>query len=108
MSFSRALFAVVCTVVASTAVAQVTSCPASVVDGRGRHVLNNVSLYDGPPAQMASLAPDTSGNEDRWSTDGVDPYLVCQYKGTAKTVTLHAKAASLCVARSKPFTAYCK
>jgi len=66
-------------------------------------------LFDGPPDQQASLIPDSSSRvADRWDTTGIDPYLVCYYRGTKKTVTLHAKAVKECRAGGKRFAAWCR
>lgn len=83
-------------------------CPSTLQDAAGKHVLDNASLYDGPPAQMADLVPAPAGAVDRWNLDGVDPYLVCMFKGTARVVTFRAVGAKVCEARKKPFSAYCK
>ncbi|WGS50056.1 hypothetical protein LFL96_00650 [Paraburkholderia sp. D15] len=83
-------------------------CPASVVDVGTRHALINASLFDGPPEQEADLVPEPAGRVDRWNLDGVDPYLVCKYKNTAKTITLHAPTQKVCEAGNKPFQAYCR
>ncbi len=72
------------------------------------HPLVNVSLYDGPPDQMADLIPVAAGETDRWNLDGADPYLVCRFDGTTTVVTLHAGGAKRCEAGGKPFQAYCK
>jgi hypothetical protein len=95
-------------VVACTAAAPVPmACPPTITDANGTHALNNASLYDGPPDQMADLVPDRTGAVDRWSLDGVDPYLVCKFQETTKVVTLHAVGAKVCEAGKKPFQAYC-
>lgn len=72
------------------------------------HVLVNASLYDGPPEQHADLVPEPAGKVDRWNLEGVDPYLLCHYKSTTKTIVLHAKASKVCEAGKRPFRAYCK
>lgn len=90
------------------AVAAPLACPANVLDSGVRHVLNNAALYDGPPDRMVSLAPVPAGRVDRWDTKNIDPYLVCQYQDTVRTVTLHAKNVSMCTAGMKPFRAQCK
>ncbi|WP_420819317.1 STY0301 family protein [Paraburkholderia flava] len=45
---------------------------------------------------------------DRWDLKGIDPYLVCRFEHTSKTVTLHAASSKSCVAGHKPFAAYCE
>lgn len=83
------------------------ACPATLADGATTHTLDNAELYDGPPQQMASLIPEFTRTGARWDLDGVDPYLVCEYQGTRRTIALHAKGAARCVAGGKPFAAYC-
>lgn len=70
-------------------------------------MLDNASLFDGPPDQMTDLIPVSDKTADRWDLAGVDPYLVCRYKGTSEVVTLHAKGAKTCEATSNPFAAHC-
>jgi hypothetical protein len=108
MWWSESLCVVFWAVASGAAVAAPVACPANVLDSGVRHVLNNAALYDGPPDHMVGLAPVPSGRVDRWDTDKIDPYLVCEYKGTARTVTLHAKNVSMCSAGMKPFRAHCK
>jgi hypothetical protein len=90
------------------AAARPLACPASVEEGGVRHRLDNASLYDGPPARMADLAPEPGARYDRWPLAGVDPYLVCRYAGTAKTVVLRPRAARVCAAGDQPFRAFCR
>jgi hypothetical protein len=97
-----------CAVATGTASAAPIACPARMNDVGSWHILVNASLYDGPPDQMADLIPVAVGSVDRWSLDHVDPYLVCRYEGTAKTVTLHAQTVRICEAGKTPFQAYCK
>ena len=83
-------------------------CPLSL-PGSAEHRLTNASLFDGPPSQMADLVPDRDGKADRWVLDGIgDPYLVCRFAGTDKTVVLHATGAKVCSAGDKPFRAGCR
>ena len=83
-------------------------CPHAIADAAGSHVLNNASVYDGPPDEMADLEPSMSGNVDRWDLDGVDPYLVCRFQGTSRVMTFHATGARTCQAGSKPLHAGCR
>jgi hypothetical protein len=105
---SKSLCVLFCALASGAAVAAPVACPAYLLDSGVRHVLSNAALYDGPPDHMVGLAPVPSGRVDRWDTDKIDPYLVCEYKGTARTVTLHAKNVSMCSAGMKPFRAHCK
>jgi hypothetical protein len=106
MSLAKAFYLALCVI--PVACAAKIPCPASVSDGGVVHALNNATLFDGPPDQMASLVPDSSGPVDRWDLKGIDPYLVCQFENTSKTVTLHAAASKRCVAGHKPFAAWCE
>ncbi|MGH8779907.1 STY0301 family protein [Paraburkholderia sp.] len=106
MSLSKIFYLALCVI--PVACAAKVSCPTSVSDGGVGHALNNASLFDGPPDKLVSLVPDSSGSVDRWDLTGLDPYLVCRFENTTKTVTLHAAASKSCVAGHKPFTAYCK
>lgn len=109
MSFNKALGVIFSTFVFSACAATPHrfECPRSVSDGHQNHVLDNASLFDGPPEQMADLIPAQGKTADRWDLTGVDPYLVCKYKGTDKVVTIHAQGAKACEATSNPFAAYC-
>jgi hypothetical protein len=82
-------------------------CPQTLSPGRVTHTLDNASLFDGPPADLADLIPVPAGAYDEWNLQSVDPFLVCRYKGTVKTITIHANGASRCVAGGKSFQAYC-
>ncbi len=83
-------------------------CPQRLVDRGRAHALNNASLFDGPPSEMADLIPVTIGGRDVWDLDRIDPYLVCRYSNTAKTVTFHTDGAKSCAMLGIPFRAYCK
>ncbi|MGI4939863.1 MAG: STY0301 family protein [Janthinobacterium lividum] len=84
------------------------NCPPAVTDPAGSHVLDNASVYDGPPNEMADLEPSLSGGVDRWDLDGVDPYLVCAFQGTSRVMSFHVTGARTCEAGSKPFHAGCR
>jgi hypothetical protein len=75
-------------------------CPSPLIDGMGKHSLWHAKVYDGSPENMASLIGWNSLNH-------VDVYLVCTYRGTTKTVAVHAKGASSCDATDKPLSAFC-
>ena len=83
-------------------------CPASLTPHGDSHRLNNASLFDGPPGEMADLIPIPSGAYDRWDVRNADPYLVCKYAGTDKIITLHAQGAARCQAGGQPFQAVCE
>jgi len=75
-------------------------CPSPLIEGKVKHSLWHAKVYDGPPENMASLIGWDSLNH-------VDVYLVCTYRGTTKTVAVHAKGASSCDATDKPLAAFC-
>jgi hypothetical protein len=109
VSLNKALLSVAFCLVGFSACAGTThrfECPSTLSDGHQIHALNNASLFDGPPEQMADLTP-ASGKADRWDLTGIDPYLVCRYRGLDKVVTLGAKGSKAYEATSTPFAAYC-
>jgi hypothetical protein len=75
-------------------------CPSPLLDGKFKRSLWHVNVYDGPPENMASLI-------GHYSLNHIDVYLVCTYKGTNKTVAIHAVGASSCDATNKPPAAFC-
>jgi hypothetical protein len=103
-------FAIVMVALTASACAETPhrfECPATLTDGQQSHALNNASLFDGPPEQLADLVPVSGKTADKWNLTGVDPYLVCRYQGTDKVTTFHAKGAKDCEATTNPFKAYC-
>ena len=109
MWWSKTLLLPICIAATNAVAAAQVRCPASILDAGVRHALNNAVLYDGTPDKVVSLVPvPVGGNAGQWDTGGIDPYLVCQYKGTTKTVMLHANAVKFCTAGRNPFRAYCK
>jgi len=109
MSFNKTLGLICCSVAFSACATTPHrfECPHVLSDGHQNHVFNNASLFDGPPEQMANLVPVPGKTADRWDLTGVDPYLVCRYKGTNHVVTIHAQGAKACEVASNPFAAYC-
>ena len=83
-------------VLAATAHAQDVKCPSY----HGKNPLSGVSIFDGPPAEKADLAPDIekgSGDHIYTSWDvsdlhgtGRDLFLVCRFAGLgdAQSVTI--------------------
>jgi hypothetical protein len=92
----------------SAASAAPLTCPSVLQAGTNTYSLDNASLFDGPPDQMADLVPDPAGAMDRWNLDAVDPYLVCRFFGTNQTIIFHALGAKDCEAGGKPFQAFCQ
>jgi hypothetical protein len=61
-------------------------CPDTLKIDSKDHALGEISLYDGPPEQMADLVPDYNGwNLLDYRTEERELYLVCHYAGTKKT-----------------------
>jgi len=85
-----------------------SACPSVLQAGTTKYVLDNASLFDGPPDEMADLVPDPAGGFDRWNLAAVDPYLVCRFAGTSQTITFHAAGAKDCEAGGNPFQAFCR
>ncbi len=105
---SCAIRLALCILAIGCAQAAPVACPARISDAGVKHVLFTASLFDGPPERMVDLMPDDVGTMGRWLLDDIDPYLVCRYKGTQKTVTYHVKATRVCEGSKKPFRVYCK
>jgi hypothetical protein len=107
--------------IATAAPAQSFKCPAM----QGKNALASISVFDGPPAEKADLAPDlTKGSGDHlyssWDIGylfglGRTPYLICKYAGLpdAQAVTLKIdKRVAKCIfqahAAGQPAEAECK
>lgn len=62
-------------------------------------VLREVTLFDGPPSELASLVPDQRGQRDTWDVAAIRQagrrgYLVCGYDRTAQKVEVEIPAAA--------------
>ena len=85
--------------------APLATCPQSIEDGSQSYTLNDASLFDGPPEELADLEPDNEG-EMVWSLPDYQNsaqqreqalYFVCKYSKTTKTLTLTVpQAATTC------------
>ena len=106
LSRIRCLF--LCISVLLCSAAAPLTCPGFVKDFSGEHALDNVSVFDGPPEQRADLIPDAYKGTAVWDARHIDPYLVCRYQGTGRTVAFHAVGARFCAGRHKPIRAYCR
>lgn len=82
-------------------------CPQQIVDQGKTHILHGASIFDTPPSNMADLVPVTAEDRDTWDLDRIDPYLVCHYSKTARTVTLHMVGAKNCTMMGHPFRGSC-
>ncbi|WP_429445913.1 STY0301 family protein [Paraburkholderia sp. WC7.3g] len=111
MLSNKVLFLAVCLLATSAACASPTQvrfkCPNVLSTEGQHHVLDNASLFDGPPEHEADLIPASGKTSDQWDLTGVDPYLVCRYHGTNSTVVIHAVGARTCEATSRPFAVHC-
>ncbi len=86
------------------------TCPrpiddAGSKDAGSRHVLNNVLIFDGHPEQLTDLIPENSDGMDHWQAKHIDPYLVCRYKDTSRTVAFRIVGVNSC-AGLKPTRTY--
>ena len=72
--------------------------------------MNNVSIFDGPPEQRADLIGEGMDAHGMWRWDAthIDPYLVCRYEDTKKTVTFHAFGVKYGAAGLNPRRACCR
>ncbi|EOW6432075.1 STY0301 family protein [Cronobacter turicensis] len=87
--------------------AEKIQCPDTLTDKNHVHRLNLVDVFEGPLEELASLLPDTD-DEMIWTLSDSQNYakahstavfLVCQYQGTAKKITLKVPAgAKKCMA----------
>jgi hypothetical protein len=51
-------------------------CPSPLIEGKTRHALRYVNVYDGPPENLASLIPVPAGKADMWDElEYVNAYL---------------------------------
>ena len=101
-------YPVVCASLLICTAAAPATCPAFITDAIGKHGLERVSVFDGPPEQLADLIPMEAHGMDVWDTSSIDPYLVCEYRKTAKTMAFHVVGTKYCAFGLKPTRAYCK
>lgn len=101
--------------------AEKTTCPPVLKAGNETYRMNLVDVFVGPPAERASLLPDTDeemvwtlhDSQDHAQAHNTSVFLVCQYKGTKKTVTLKVpQTAQKCSAgygnSKEDFYAFCE
>jgi hypothetical protein len=109
MSHSKWLLGISVLTVSFAAQSHRYECPAYLMDGQMRHVFLSIRIYDGPQKNLAELMPVDTKNSSDFSTDpNSDTYMVCGYKGTDKTITIHARGVSVCKGIPSPGTAYCE
>ncbi|WP_429523206.1 STY0301 family protein [Paraburkholderia youngii] len=109
MLSNKALFLAACLAATSAACALPVQlqCPSVLSTAGQHHVLDNASLFDGPPERKADLIPVSGKTSDHWDLTGVDPYLGCRYHSTESTLEIHAVGSQTCEATSSPFTVHC-
>lgn len=96
MSLSSALLAIALLSTSAAAVAaNEIACPKQIGGNGQAAFLDSADVYEGPPANKASLMPDL----ETWTWElkieqqtarhtGIPLYLVCRYKGTKAVVQL--------------------
>ncbi len=101
--------------------AEKITCPSVMKEGNKTYRMNLVDVFVGPPEERASLLPDTDeemvwtlqDSQDYARAHNTSVFLVCQYKGTKKTVTLNVpQIAQKCSAgygnSKEDFYAFCE
>ena len=93
MSWNKYFLALTLVALAANAYsANLASCPPSFKADNAIHPLSDAELFDGLPAELANLIPDTE-NETVWTLPiprdkGQAFYLLCKYQNTKNTVTV--------------------
>lgn len=68
----------------------------------------NVDVFEGPPSDNASLMGADTKDGAKWQFQKPDDiYLVCGYKNTEHTITVHAAGVTVCKGTSSPLAAFC-
>lgn len=75
--------------------AEKIECPQSLTENNKKYSLYNLDVFEGPPNEMGSLMPDSddsavwtlSGSQAAVKARNTSMFLVCQFKGTNKTVS---------------------
>ena len=76
--------------------AQETTCPAFVSDKGLTHPLDDASVFDGPPSELADLIPVNGGWDLSSYKDNPRPmFMVCKYRhsNVTRTVEIHKGSA---------------
>ena len=82
--------------------AEKIECPQSLTENNKKYSLYNLDVFEGPPNEMGSLMPDSddsavwtlSDSQAAAKARNTSMFLVCQFKGTNKTVTLKIPASA--------------
>ncbi|MDR3088069.1 MAG: hypothetical protein LBU45_09020 [Azoarcus sp.] len=73
------------------------ACPSSIrVDGIEYDKLPGVAVFDGPPENLARLAPEPRRYIAHRFLSGENIYLSCGYAGLETRLIIHAKGATFC------------
>jgi hypothetical protein len=65
------------------------SCPPEIQVSGTWHSLNNASMFDGPPAELASQVPVNGVWDTRIEDSATGKYyLVCEYAGTSSKTSI--------------------
>ncbi|MDB5756176.1 MAG: hypothetical protein JWR56_2604 [Massilia sp.] len=76
---------------ASAPAAENFSCPALKLPSGKQLTAHSISVFDGPPAEMAELVPDNADTNSKdayyWIFSGQETavWVVCNYKGSKQT-----------------------
>jgi hypothetical protein len=110
-SSSLVIALALCGMTAGTACAATVRCPPSITINGHRHPLAGADLFDGPPAQLASLIPV----HGRWDLASIrvptrDFFLVCKFKDAAatRTVAVPKTAAACAIQGTSVITVTCR
>jgi hypothetical protein len=77
--------------------------------GHIRHPFENLRVFGSPPQNLDDLIGVDTKYGTEWDLDkSDDPYIICGYKGTKKTVTIHAPGTLICKGIMSPRSAYCE
>jgi len=83
-------------------------CPAFLVDGQAKHSFSTVELFEGPPQNKGALMGGETKDGVEWpASKNSDLYMICGYRDTGKTITVHAPGVSICQGTQSPLAAYC-
>lgn len=96
------IFSAMCLLSFGAACAEKIECPQSLTENHKQYPLFNLDVFEGPPEEKGSLMPDSdeaaiwtlSDSQTAAKARNTSMFLVCQFKGTKKTVTLKIPASA--------------
>ena len=99
MSCSRLVAATLVLGASGCAQAAPVSCPSYVADSGVTHALDDASVFDGAPAELADLEPTDHGWDLTSLRDSKRPiFLVCKYHASTATRTFKiARGTAACL-----------